>query len=267
MAGEKNTHLRALAAGIAAAGVAALAGAIAAHGAGLHVLRGGGLVYTVRDPEGRRVRVLRRGGVFQSATYVGEGGHGDFDPSCLEPVFEYYRAFGRVLAGLPEARRVLVVGGGGCSFPKLIAAERPGARVDAVELDPCVIDTAHCWFYVDEAASIMRDASGDLRLICADGRAFLETAPTGSYDMIALDAFCGARPVAALSDEGAARACWRALAPGGVVAANVVTPGGDAAFLRDVCRAFERVFGRADLLPCEDEVWGADDNYLVVARK
>ena len=46
-----------------------------------------------------------------------------------------------------------------------------------------------------------------------------------------------------------------------------VPPGGDATFLRDLCRAFEGAFGRVDLLPCEDETWGADDNYLVVAHK
>lgn len=263
MAGEKNTRpwLPALAGavgavvGIAAAGSAARAW----RRLDLHLLRDGGAVYTVLDPEGEPVRVLRRGGVFQSATYLGE--------KCLEPVFEYYRAFGRVLAGVPDARRALVIGGGGCSFPKLLAAERPDAHVDVVEIDPCVIDAARRWFYVDKAASRMRSYGGDLRLVCADGRAFLDAAPTGSYDMIALDAFCGASPVALLADDGTARACWRALVPGGAVAANVVTPAGDATFLRDLCRTFEAVFGQVDLLPCEDEVWGADDNYLVVARK
>ena len=68
-----------------------------------------------------------------------------------------------------------------------------------------------------------------------------------------------------LADEGCARACWRALTPGGVVAANVVTPAGDATFLRDLCCAFEAVFGQVELLPCEDDAWGADDNYLMVA--
>ena len=71
--------------------------------------------------------------------------------------------------------------------------------------------------------------------------------------------------MAELADEGCARACWRALTPGGVVAANVVTPAGDATFLRDLCCAFEAVFGQVELLPCEDDAWGADDNYLMVA--
>lgn len=256
MAGKKNMRVAALAAGVVAAGAAAAA-TCALRRLDPHPLRGGGLVYTTRGPQGEPVRVLRRGGVFQSATYLGE--------KCLEPVFEYYRAFGDVLGRAPEARRVLVVGGGGCSFPKLMALERPCARVDVVEIDPCVVDAARRWFYVDEAARRMRDNGGDLRLVCADGRAFLDAAPTASYDMIALDAFAGAAPVAALADEGCARACRRALAPGGVVAANVVTPAGDAAFLRDLCCAFEAVFGRVELLPCEDAAWGADDNYLMVA--
>lgn len=254
MAGKKNMRAAALA---VSAIVAAGAAAYALRRLDPHRLRGGGLVYTTRGPQGEPVRVLRRGGVFQSATYLGE--------KCLEPVFEYYRAFGDVLGRAPEARRILVVGGGGCSFPKLVALERPCARVDVVEIDPRVVDAARRWFYVDEAARRLHDNGGDLRLVCADGRAFLDAAPTASYDMIALDAFSGAAPVAALADEGCARACWRALAPGGVVAVNVVTPAGDATFLRDLCCAFEAVFGRVELLPCEDDAWGADDNYLMVA--
>ena len=234
MAGKKNMRVAVLAAGAAAAGAAAAA-TCALRRRDPHPLRGGGLVYTTRGSQGEPVRVLRRGGVFQSATYLGE--------KCLEPVFEYYRAFGDVLGRAPEARRVLVVGGGGCSFPKLVALERPCARVDVVEIDPCVVDAARRWFYVDEAARRMRDNGGDLQLVCADGRAFLDAAPTASYDMIALDAFSGAAPVAA----------------------NVVTPAGDATFLRDLYCAFEAVFGRVELLPCEDAAWGADDNYLMAA--
>ena len=49
------------------------------------------------------------------------------------------------------------------------------------------------------------------------------------------------------------------------MAANVVTPAGDATFLRDLCCAFEAVFGQVELLPCGDDAWGADDNYLMVA--
>ena len=71
MAGKKNTRAAALAAGVVAAGAAAAA-TCALRRLDPHPLRGGGLVYTTRGPQGEPVRVLRRGGVFQSATYLGE---------------------------------------------------------------------------------------------------------------------------------------------------------------------------------------------------
>ena len=133
----------------------------------LHIARAGlspVLVYTVRGPQGEPVRVLSSGGVFQSATYLGE--------RRMEPVFEYYRAFGRVLDGIAvPAPRVLVVGGGGFAVPKLARASRPETTIEVVEIDPKVIDAARRWFYADEAAS---------------------TAPTGSTS-------CAAQPCAASS--------------------------------------------------------------------
>ena len=71
-----------------------------------HIVRWGfppAYVRTLRDADGEPVRVLAAGGVYQSATYVGA--------RRMEPVFEYYRAFGRELADAPEDARVLVVGG------------------------------------------------------------------------------------------------------------------------------------------------------------
>lgn len=244
----------------------------------LHVVRGGlhpVLAYTVRDSAGEPVRVLRSGGVYQSATYVGR--------RRMEPVFEYYRAFGRVLeeatARVGAAPRVLVIGGGGCSFPKLASTIAPAARMDVVEIDPAVIDAARRWFFVDEAAAAMRAAGGELCLICAEGRAFLDAACLAQkrYDLIVLDAFAGARPVESLATPEAAAAYAQLVGardPGagggsaarGMVAANVVTPGGDAAFLRDLQTALERSFAQVELVPCADDEWSGDDNYLLVCK-
>ena len=221
----------------------------------LHIARAGlspVLVYTVRGPQGEPVRVLSSGGVFQSATYLGA--------RRMEPVFEYYRAFGRVLDGIAApAPRVLVVGGGGFAVPKLARASRPETTIEVVEIDPKVIDAARRWFYADEAAS---------RVHCADGLDFVRGAALRGveYDLIALDAFSGADPVASLAGPEAVDAYARLLAPGGAVAANVVTPGGDATFLRDFQDALEARFPRVELVCCPDDDWAADDNYLLIAR-
>ena len=219
-----------------------------------HIVRWGfppAYVRTLRDADGEPVRVLAAGGVYQSATYVGA--------RRMEPVFEYYRAFGRELADAPEDARVLVVGGGGFAVPKLARALRPRAQITVVEIDAQVIDAARRWFYADEARA---------RVVCADGSAFigLAAARGEKYDFIALDAFAGAEPVASLASPEACARYRRLLAPGGKLAANVVTPGGDASFLRSFQSALESEVGPVRLVPCEDGQWAGEDNYLLVAQ-
>lgn len=226
-----------------------------------HVVRtmsGIALVYTTRDASGGRVRVLRTGGVYQSATHLGA--------RRMEPVFEYYRAFGRLFDLRPDARQLLAIGGGGFAFPKLVAAEHPGVRTDVVEIDPAVVRIARRWFYLDDAVALARAGSGDLQVICDDGRRFLESEP-GPYDAVVLDAFVGETPVRSLATVGALRLVHRALAPGGLLLMNVVSyaDGTDVSFLRSVVATALVAFDHVKVVPATDDSHAVEDNYLLVA--
>lgn len=226
-----------------------------------HVVRtmsGIALVYTTRDAAGERVRVLRTGGVYQSATYL--------DARRMEPVFEYYRAFGRVFDLRPDARRLLAIGGGGFAFPKLVAAGHPGVRTDVVEIDPAIVRIARRWFYLDDAVALARAASGDLQVICDDGRQFLEREP-GPYDAVVLDAFVGKTPVRSLATVEALRLVRRALTPGGLLLMNVVSCAGgtDVSLLRSAVATALSVFGHVKVALATDDAHAAEDNYLLVA--
>ena len=258
MSGEKGHRVARLA--LAAGAVAGLLAAWRARPRLVRCAGGPALVYVTRDASGERVRVLRTGGVYQSATYLGA--------RRMEPVFAYYRAFDLLFSVRPDARRLLVVGGGGFAFPKLVAAEHPGVRTDVVELEASVVEAARRWFFLDEAVALARATGGDLRVITADGRAFLErdVAP-GTYDAVVLDAFVGAEPVRRLATVEALRLVRRALAPGGACLMNVVSreDGADVSFLRSVLATALVVFSHAAVVPCTDETHAAEDNYLVVA--
>lgn len=226
-----------------------------------HVVRtmsGVALVYTTRDASGGRVRVLRTGGVYQSATHLGA--------RRMEPVFEYYRAFGRLFDLRPDARQLLAIGGGGFAFPKLVAAEHPGVCTDVVEIDPAVVHIARRWFYLDDAVALARAGSGDLQVICDDGRRFLEREP-GPYDAVVLDAFVGETPVRSLATVEALRLVRRALAPGGLLLMNVVScaDGTDVSFLRSVVATALAAFDHVKVVPATDDSHAAEDNYLLVA--
>lgn len=92
-------------------------------------------VKRVHDEGGDEIRVLVQGGVYQSASYVGE--------RWAEPVFAYYRAFDDVFESEDAMRdayghgidRMLMLGGGGFAYPKFALMSHEGLRMDVIEYD------------------------------------------------------------------------------------------------------------------------------------
>ena len=239
--------------------------------------RGMAYIYTRPTEDGEPVRVLRQGGVFQSATYLGE--------HCFEPVFAYHRAFDAMFEVGHDVRRVLALGGGGFAWPKHALTERPDLRIDVVEIDPAIVRAARRWFFVGELAAQAGAVEGScvagaaqgavaspgrsahLGIIVADARAYLERADTPRYDAIVNDTFSGREPVRRLATVEAARACKDHLVPGGLYLANVVSQrdGADLAFLCDTVATLSQVFANVQIVPALDEGLAGEDNYLVVA--
>lgn len=212
-------------------------------------------VKTVRAKDGSRVRVLEVGGVYQSATYL--------DECWAEPVFEYYRSFDAVFDVVPEASRVLMIGGGGYSWPKHVAATRTGVELDVVELEPAITEAAKQWFFLDRAIG---EHPGAINLIEGDGRAFLDAQlDRAVFDAIVLDAFAGIEPVQSLATCEAACAAKKNLTANGVLAANVVSSnGGDVGFLQDLVATWQEVFTNVCVVLCDEDQFAFEDNYLVL---
>lgn len=222
-------------------------------------------VYDTEGPDGAGIRVLEVGGAFQSAAYV------DGRP---EAPFAYLRAFDAAFdAGVP-VRRALMLGGGAFAYPRHVLARHADVALDVVEVDPAIVALARERFFLADAE---RAHAGRLRVIVADARAHLRATaaawdaigcdPLAPYDAILNDVFRGVDPDAGLlAPEGLAlvRAC---LAPGGLYLVNVVVPDSPegAAALMAAGRALERAFAHVSVIPCADEGFSAQDNYLLVA--
>jgi spermidine synthase len=145
--------------------------------------------------------------------------HGDMDASYVDLAdprhveFDYLRRM-RDLVETVRARHVIHVGGGACALARALAAAHRERRQDVVEVDPDVLAFAR------EHLGLRR-APG-LRVRRGDGRAFLATRRDGSADAILVDAFVGARVPRHLVTAEALADAARVLAPGGVLAVNVV---------------------------------------------
>jgi spermidine synthase len=136
------------------------------------------------------------------------------DPTHLE--FAYARAFAAAIDGLHPgtAVRALHVGGGGFTFPRYLAAARPGSVSVVLELDPGL-------------PGLARDRLGlvtgpDLVVRTGDARILLRDEPAAAYDLVLGDAFGGLTVPWQLTTREFADDVKRRLAPGGRYVLNVI---------------------------------------------
>lgn len=227
---------------------------------------GPAIVFDSADDDGTPVRLLNVGGTFQSICYTD-------DELRWELVCEYHRTMADVVARASEdhdLRRALVMGGGGFSFPKWLVTHSRRLRVDAVEIDPKVIDIARERFCLAEAEA---EADGRLNVVCADAWAWLcEGCDEGAdepvrYDLIVSDAFGGKKPLGPMQGFEGAQMVRKRLAPGGVFLANVRSPleGDDARGLLEAKAAFGMAFEHVEVIPERPEEPGRLQNNVLVA--
>jgi spermidine synthase len=150
------------------------------------------------------IRVLRFMRNRQSSMYL----DAPFDTD-----FEYPGYFHISLAVKPDATRTLVIGLGGATVVKRMWRDYPEMRIDAVELDPEVVDVAYRYFALPEDERI--------RVFAEDGRDFVD-ASTETYDIAIIDAFDEDQVPRPLTTDEFLRALRDHLSPDGVVAYNFI---------------------------------------------
>lgn len=215
------------------------------------------LVKTVHLNDGSLARVMQLGGVYQSATYL--------DDRRFDPVFSYYYAFDQAFDCGLEPHRILMVGGGGYSWPKHVAFHHRGAAsLDVVEIDPAITSVARKHFYLDEC---MGRFPGCIYLFAGDGRRYISDCDDSKYDCIVLDAFSGCEPVISLATVECSLEVRRVLTDDGVLLANVVSSNGglDLTFLRRVVGSYRQAFEHVYVAQCEEDPFAVEDNYLLFA--
>ena len=216
-------------------------------------------VFTLEADEGVPLRVLYVGGGFQSATYLGE--------RRFEPVFAYYRAIDRVF-DLRSVRRMLMIGGGGFSYPKHLLTSSDmrlrQACIDVVEIDPAIVEIARRHFYLAEMERTHGpEGTGRLNVMIADGLDVLSSADSGTYDVVLDDSFGGTDPTVTLLQPDALDQAKRVLVEDGLYLINAVVE--DAHEAAPLARALRHAFANVYLLLCPDDQFAGSSNNLVVA--
>jgi len=192
------------------------------------------------DDRGLRTLLFERNGVRQSVVKVG-------DPDHLE--LPYTRTMLVGLALVEQPKRMLIVGLGGGTIPQFLYKHYPKTTIDAVDIDPDVVDVAKKFFGFREDATLHAHVD--------DGRRFIESCRE-PYDIIFLDAF-GAEDIPYhLATQEFLKAVRQALSPGGVVVGNVWSRSSNPLY-DSMVRTYQSVFDELYILDVE----GAGNKILI----
>lgn len=181
-------------------------------------------IIVTQDGQGMRTLYFEFGGARQSVVKVG-------DPTHLE--LAYARAAMSSLALCPQPERILVVGLGGGTIPMFLRRYFPQTYIDAVEIDPEVINVAKRFFGFREDERMKAHA--------ADGRRFIEQTKQ-RYDLVFLDAFGTDNVPYDLATVEFLRAVRNILTPRGLAVANIWSRESNPQYDAMV-RTYQEVFG------------------------
>ena len=187
-------------------------------------------------------------GSCQSGMYVD-------DPDEL--AFAYTRFYGLGTGLNPDAKRILMLGGGGYSVPKWLLAGRSELKnrdfaLDVVELDPGMTRAAEQYFKINLADPRMRVFHEDARTFVNKAADLTRENAADRYDLIFADIFNSWYTVPFhVGTEEAARNIRELLNDDGVYVMNIITAvtGDNGRLLRSIRNAFAAVFGEVHVFP------------------
>ncbi len=163
----------------------------------------------------------------------------------------------------PDFQRSLIIGGAGYSFPKDYLKKYPGREIDVVELDPAVTQIARDHFRLQDDPR--------MRIFHQDGRVFLNTAETGKYDLVFLDAFGSLFNIPfQLTTLEAVRQIDRNLKDDGVAIFNLINAikGDSSRFFQAELATYKQVFPKVYVFKVQEN--RGDDmiqNLIIIACK
>ena len=159
-------------------------------------------------------------------------------------VLEYARDMMFPLLLRPTAwpRRVLTIGLGAAGLTKFLYRHRPRATIDVVEIDAEVVLSAYAFFELPHDPA-------RLSITIDDGYRVMATSRR-SYDLIQLDGFDAKVEAGNLDSVPFYRHCLARLAPGGLLAVNLVSRRGRPK--ESIARIAEVFGGRVLVLPPND---------------
>lgn len=188
------------------------------------------------------------------------------DPSFLHYPHEriqgdFTRAAAQDARSAGRVPRILVIGGGGYSFPRWIESQPDlnDVHIDVVEIDPAVTEIAF------DKLGLSRDTR--INSIHMDGRQFVKGAPAAVYDLVIQDAVNDFSVPYHLMTAEYNSLIQRLLHPQGVYLLTVIDAMESGRFLASAVRTVQASFGETRLLAPQETHKLQDRSVYVIAGR
>lgn len=177
-----------------------------------------------------------------------------------ELVAEYAKYFRLINHFLNDPKEVLLIGGGGYSYPRDFLRTNLQSKIDVVEIDPAITEVSKKYFN-------LRDDSR-LTIYHEDGRLFFNNNEK-QYDAILLDAYSSDSSAPFyLTTKEAIFEMSDSLAEEGLIIANIISAvdGKEGKFFRAEYNTFKEVFPQVYFFPLKEDL-SKTQNIILVASK
>lgn len=181
-------------------------------------------------------------------------------PRYLEYVHEHTQVefLQAVQARHPESQRVLVIGGGGYTFPRAARSIVPTSQVDVVEIDKGVTEIAYDHLFLDRTDTSIETYN-------MDGRQFVaERAERGHYHLVTLDAVNDLAVPSHLLTKEFNDAVKLTLTPDGVYLLTVIDHLYEGQLWRAAVHTLRKTFAHVELLTHYDDYNPNDRQVYVI---
>ncbi|MBQ7262558.1 MAG: fused MFS/spermidine synthase, partial [Synergistaceae bacterium] len=212
-----------------------------------------------RMSDGRRVRIMMTDPDGAQSVMCVE--------SPTDLISDYTKFYDLAFHFKPDAKKILMLGGGGWCVPRHVLAERD-VSFDVVELDPGMTEAARTYFGVPDGPAV--------QIYHEDARTFLARAARdglGPWDAVFMDVFGSwySIPFHMATVEAAGRV-RDVLAPDGVLVVNVISAlyGPRSGVFHGIWSAFSRAFPKMMIFPAsapDPRYAQARQNLMIVALR
>ncbi len=138
------------------------------------------------DIDGDRLLAIMSSNSFQSLSYIEE-----------EKMFDIYDSYPQlydILSNLGDVNSILVLGGGGFTYPKYYISKYPEKTMDVIEINKKLIDITFQYLYLDKLYELYDPMHNRLKIMCMDAYDYI-VSTNKKYDGIFIDLYIDNDPL------------------------------------------------------------------------